>query len=158
MLNVLLDRFPWIDRIVGCLMANTQVYPLKIQGVAVHFLAVRRSWVPPPPDTAHTQGTPWLSHSTIKGMSTCPYMIQVRYLPEQLLTVPQVLRIPMKEHHYFVMIALRGLTAVTLLRFVFLLTFDLAREVAIHVQVVLPLISDVQAGHMRDLGFPQLLL
>ena len=85
-------------------------------------------------------------------------MIQVRYLPEQLFTVPQVLRIPMKEHHYFVMIALRWETAVTLLRYVFLLTFDLAREVAIHVQVVLPLISDVQAGHMRDLGFPQLLL
>lgn len=42
-------------------------------------------------------------------------MIQVRYLPEQLLTVPQVLRIPMKEYHYFVMVALRE-TAVTLLR------------------------------------------
>jgi hypothetical protein len=107
-------------------MPNTKVLSSKIQEVAVHFLTVHRSWVPPTPDSAHTQGTPWLSHSTMKIMSTSPYVIQVRYLPEQLLTMPQVLRIPMKEHHYFVMIALRGETAVTLLRRVLLMIADLA--------------------------------
>ena len=48
-------------------MAKIQVYSSKTQGVAVHFLTVNRSWVPPPPDTAHTQGTPWQSHSAIRN-------------------------------------------------------------------------------------------